>query len=100
MRSGRFRTLRSGVMANVKTRNRMVQSPVKWVMYSMGFAVRSLFQARQASQQTGTRHRTNSGILIQRWRSIGSSSLVVFLQVHAGVEARDLLPIAVEHDGG
>ena len=58
-------------MARVKTRKRIVQSPVKWVMYSIGFAVRSSCQSRQASQQSGNRDSVKSRTLVQRFAQHG-----------------------------
>src|SRR5690349_10248356 len=76
--------------------SRIVQSPVKWVIYSSGLTVRSSCQARQASQSAGARQTRNTGILTHRRLSIG---LVVFLQVHAGIQAGHLLAVAVEDLG-
>ena len=59
-RSGCRNSLRNGVTASVTTIKRMVQSPVKCVMNSIGFAVRLSRQARQPNQPSGARHSTNS----------------------------------------
>src|SRR6186997_816833 len=67
-------------------------------MNSIGFAERSSCQPRQASQKTGVRHNTNSATLTQRWRSmVPGSRSVIRSQVHAGVQAGDLVAVAVEH---
>src|SRR5215472_13970653 len=65
-------------------------------MNSIGLAERSWFQARQPSHPRGARHSKKTGIFSQRFRSMRS---VIDLEVHAVVEARDLLAVAVEHQG-
>jgi hypothetical protein len=74
IRSGRRSSLRKGVTVRVKTMKRMVQSPVKCVMYSIGLAVRFSCHARQASHPSGATHITNIRALIDRLRSIVRSS--------------------------
>src|ERR1035437_5118836 len=64
-------------------------------MYSIGLAVRCWFQARQHSQKTGPRLATNTRTLVQRCFSI----LVIFLEVHSGIQAGNLVAVAVEHQG-
>src|SRR5438270_11623402 len=98
MSTGACSSLRRGVIASVVTRKRMAQSPVKCVMYSIGLAVRSLFQARQDSQQSGASDNTKTATLPQR--ILFGIALIVLFEVHAGVEAGHLLFVAVEHQGG
>src|SRR5580704_3359089 len=93
IRSGNPRSWRAGVIARVITKNRMVQSPVKWVMNSIGLAPSWLCSAYHASASNGMRHNPNAsdfthGFLI--------GALVVLFQVHAGVQRRHLLAIPVE----
>src|SRR5271170_4724141 len=84
---------RSGVTPSVRTMKRMVQSPVKWVMNSMGFAVRLPREARQPNQPNGARHNTNSNTFVHLLRSMSE----VLFQIHPGVQLGDLISIPVEH---
>src|ERR1035438_6665855 len=95
IRSGNPSTLRNGVTASVNTMKRMVQSPVKRVMYSIGLAVRFWFQARQQSQKIGARPAANTSTLVQRFFSMS----VVFFEIHPVVQAGYLVAVAVEHQG-
>src|SRR5271165_3488501 len=96
MRSGRCSSLRKGVTIRVVTTSRMVQSPVKCVMYSRGLAVRSPFHVRQASHNAGARPARNTRTLTHRRFNIVRLSEIL-LQIHAGIEAGHLVAVAVEH---
>src|SRR5262249_36490451 len=65
-------------------------------MNSIGLAERSWFQARQPSHPTGARHRKNTRTFSHRFRSMRS---VIALEVHAVVQAGDLLAVAIKHQG-
>src|SRR4029450_6337335 len=90
--------MRSGVAARLASRMRKVQSPSVLVMKLMGLAPRSLRQARWPSQASGARHAIHRTTLsaVRPRRAIGDRGLVVLLQVHARVERRDLIAVAVE----
>jgi len=79
---GQSRSWRAGVIASTITRNRMVQSPVKCVMNSMGFAPSWLCKAYHASASNGTgttRTPATSPTVFSLAR------LVILFQVHACV---------------
>src|SRR5580693_9851672 len=102
---------RSGVIAKVIIRKRSVQSPVACVMNSMGFAPKSmlsgnparpLWNARHSNCPTGIRHARNTTTfvhLLVRMEFTGGSRSIIFLQVHAAVHARNLIAVAIEHQG-
>src|SRR5450755_4813364 len=102
IRSGRPSRRRRGEMARVKARKRSVQSPVAWVMNSIGFAPSSWWKYRKTSSSTGTRQRRKTGIFnhrFERTRFQAMRGSVVFAQIHARVEAGHLIAIAIEHEG-
>ena len=57
---------RAGVTASAISRNRRVQSPVRWVMNSMGLADRLPVNARQTSMPRGIRQAANTHGLTRR----------------------------------
>src|SRR4029434_6775016 len=93
--------MRSGVAARLASRMRKVQSPSVVVMKLMGLAPRSFRQAKWPRQASGARHATHTTTLsaVRPRRVIGDLGLVVLLQVHARVERRDLIAVAVERQG-
>src|SRR3989442_8099633 len=119
--SGRFKSLRRGVMLSVNIKKRSVQSPVACWTNSTGFAPSLPPSARQIRAASGTRHTAKTKTLVHllvrsfrtrrfRLRSRmtpqgGVSSdmtprgagSIVFTEVHSVVEARDLVAIAVKH---
>src|SRR5580698_11312973 len=112
-RLGCFNNTRRGVMVSVIRTKRMVQSPVVCVMYSTGLArvpertlcARSASGMRQTTNRRGFTQRgfiENSGDSRQDrpshhcYQSAPRHALVIFPQVHAGVEAGDLVAVAVE----
>src|SRR5689334_23362523 len=101
-------------MQSVKQMNRMVQSPVECVMYSMGLAltysvglpVLYACQINHSRMPKGTRLTTNKPSLVhllERNRFMGRSlafaipcsQLVVDAQIHAAIKAGDLFAVAV-----
>ena len=63
-------SLRNGVMASVTSRSLSVQSPVEWVMASMGLAPRFAVAAFQMSNASGARHTGKIASLSQPTRVI------------------------------
>src|SRR5215467_6805074 len=96
---GWFRRFRSGVTASVIIRKRMVQSPVKWVMYSIGFAVSRRSKTRWTRYASGTRLKRNKTTLVHLLaRTFGMlTTSIIPDQVHPRVHAGDLVPVTVEH---
>src|SRR6185437_3151159 len=104
--AGNRNNFRRGVMARVISRKRRVQSPVPCSSASTGFAPKPTPQLfisvgwapknLQASNPRGTRHTMNTTTLKMR---IIRESLVVFRQIHSGIESGYLI-IPVEHQGG
>src|SRR5207245_6184290 len=112
-------SLRSGVMASVMQMKRSVQTPVSLVRSLSGFALRLPVSAAQTSQAAGPRDAANAHTLRTRIviaeggsRTADDCGLepsalrnpqsamslsVVLSEVHAGVQARDLVAVAVEH---
>src|SRR5262245_21553565 len=95
---------RKGVTANAKHRNRSVQSPVVFVMSPRGFALRFSAKTFQARRQAGIRAaRKTTGLrtrlTIRSLIILPYQFLEVALQIHARVQARDLIAVAVEHLG-
>src|SRR5262245_55255598 len=89
---------RSGVIASVMQRNRRVQTPVSFVSALSGLALRWPVTAAHTSHAAGPSDARNArGLKTKRTvrSDIGS---VVSPEVHAGVEARDLVGVAVEHE--
>ena len=80
------------------SRNINVQSPVKWVINSIGFAVRSPAHALYSSCPKGMRQaRKTAGFKRNTLHIL--QSLVILLQIHSTVKIRDLFTVAVEHQG-
>src|SRR5438552_8885497 len=106
---------RSGVTDNVMQRNRSVQIPVSLVTSLSGFALRWPVSAAQSSHAAGIRLARHTAAFRSRppritFRGTDPHSLslgraatapratsVVLLQVHAGVPARNLSAVTVEH---
>src|SRR3970282_926912 len=97
----------SGVTASAISRNRIAQSPRWRLTYSMGLAPsgplgpRSLVATTHASQTSGSKAEVKTiGFATQRMavsRVIAAppARLILLPQVHAGVEVRDFLGVAV-----
>src|SRR4030095_4677643 len=106
MRAFHLVSFRSGVMSSVTARNRSVQTPVSWVISAIGLPPSASMTAPYVSHATGPRHATNTRLLTSLRNRNPQSSIrnpqsairnsVVFLQIHPGVERRDLI-VAVEH---
>jgi len=56
--------LLAGVTASAMSRNRSAQSPVAWVINSMGLAPRSCFHARQPSAVNGSKQTRNASAFV------------------------------------
>src|SRR5436309_6137732 len=96
-------------MASVTQRNRSVHTPVSFVISLSGFALRLPVTAAHTSQPNGTSDATKtSGFRTKRTtRSVASLKSqvsspgvpsVVLSEVHAGIQARDLIAVSVEHE--
>src|SRR5262245_4578825 len=89
--------MRSGVRARLASRSRNVQSPSVLVMKLIGLAVRSSRQAHQPSAASGARHTTQTPTFSAiRPRRLTRS--IELSEIHARVERRDLIAVAVEHE--
>src|SRR6516162_8465495 len=101
MRSGRPRSLRSGVIERVITTKRSVQSPVAWVINSIGFAVRPLWKARHRREAMGRRQIKETAallhLLVKKAFIADRRASVILLQVEPVVKAGDLITVAVVH---
>src|SRR5579863_3955194 len=95
--SGRRKSLRRGVIARVITRKRKVQSPVAWVMNSIGFAPKLSVNPLHTSSRAGTRQSAKTGTFIRRLpRTRFHRMLEVLPQIHAGVKMGHLIGVPVE----
>src|SRR3954469_21628375 len=96
--------LRKGVIARVMATKRSAHTPVSLVRSLSGLALRFPVVAAQTSHANGPRlaaktsgfspHRSARSETFTRQLS---TALVVLLQIHAGVHARNLVAVAVEH---
>src|SRR5258707_997943 len=94
-------------MARVNTRNRRVQSPVPCCMNCSGSGMMSWRRNGTIMPAKGPRHTRNKAALVHllvrtlvaRWVGTQHSRLVVLAQIHARVEAGDLIAVAVKHQG-
>src|SRR5271169_6824581 len=96
-------SLRNGVMDSVMATNRSVQSPVACSRNCVGFEPSPPVNASQISTPRGTRQKRNTNTFVHlpvRMEFMVVARLVIFLQVHAVVETRHLVAIAIEHLGG
>src|SRR5438105_7014010 len=108
-------SFRSGVMASVTHRNRSVHTPVSFVRSLSGFALRLPVNAAHTSHANGTKAAPKTRTLRMRiviadrgmrtadrgtsaTRNPQSAMSVVLSKVHAGIQARDLIAVAVEHE--
>src|SRR5262249_25457811 len=97
--SGSPTSFRSGVIASVMHRKRIVQSPVQCVTNSIGLAPRSPFSAFRASSRAGTRESPKTGIFIHRLpRKPLPTILVILPQIYAGIKLGHLIAVSVEHE--
>src|SRR5439155_663370 len=94
------RTTRSGVIASEARRIRRVQSPSVVVTKLIGFAVRSSRADQYTSVARGARHTPQTTALSAIRARRDTDVLVVLPEVHASVEPRDLVGIAVERERG
>src|SRR2546426_4989659 len=94
------RTSRRGVIASEATRIRSVQSPSVVVTKLIGFAVRSSRAIQVRSVARGARHTPQSAALSAMRARRDTDALVVLPEIHAGVEVRDLVGVAVERERG
>src|SRR5208283_4017123 len=92
-----FVSLRRGVMLSVTRRKTSVHVPVEKVMTWMGFAPSAEFSAFQPRRPRGTRQVRNTIGL--RYFAFTVRSEVLF-QVHAGIQRRHLVAVAVVHQRG
>src|SRR5262245_13625422 len=90
---------RSGVIASVMQRNRSVQVPVSLVRSLSGLALRLFVTAAQINHGRGpSAARKTAGLRTHRMvRSLKPAALIVFTKIEPGVERRDLIAVAVEH---
>src|SRR5271170_4367654 len=96
---GMLRTRAIGVTIRVMRRKRSAQSPVAWVMNSMGLAPRFCCHARQPSVANGSKEIRNVPAFIlclRRYLRGYFSRLEVLSKIHARVEAHYLICVAVE----
>src|SRR5215471_16863861 len=97
--SGSPSSFRSGVIASVMQRYRIVQSPVQCVTNSIGLAPRSPFSAFNPSSRAGISESAKTGIFIhQLLRKLRPTILVVLPKVHAAIKVGHLIPVSVEHE--
>src|SRR5438128_2291025 len=84
---------RNGVSASVMQTKRSVQTPVSLVRSLSGLALRFPVRPAQTNQANGPRLKAKtSGLTTKRTVLSGSvKRLVVLLQIHAGVQTRDLV---------
>src|ERR1700747_558636 len=97
---GWWRILRSGVIDSVMATKRSVQSPVACSRNCVGFEPNPPWNASQMSTPRGTvqiRNTTTFVHLLLRIEFIFYVRSVIFLQIHAIVEARHFITITVEH---
>src|SRR6266436_4793946 len=103
--SGTLRSWRSGVMESVMTRKRRVQSPVACWMNSSGLGMVWPRTNGQMMAASGPRHKRNrralvhllTSHLLERRVCTQRFPLVILAQIHTGVQAGDLIGVAVEH---
>src|SRR5262245_56190647 len=106
-------TRRTGVTASVTASIRSVQSPVSISSSRIGFAPSVSRQNFHATYASGIRHTMNTNAFPRSARRFPRSSTLIpplpasrvplpsseiLPQVHAGVQARDLVRVAVEHE--
>src|SRR5439155_1526616 len=94
------RTSRRGVIASEARRIRSVQSPSVVVTKLIGFAVRSSRANQYRSVARGARHTPQIAALSAMRARRDTDALVVLPEIHAGVEVRDLVGVAVERERG
>src|SRR5215510_70705 len=92
----RPKRMRSGVIARLASRSLSVQSPSQFVTKLMGLALRSCVAARYSRTASGARQMAQTATF-SRTRDRRDISSVQLPQVHPGVERRDLVLVAVEH---
>src|SRR5579872_1843119 len=106
MRRFHFVRRRTGVMASVSSRNRNAQRPVVSWIVSGGLTPSVFVTAACARSAWGTRQIRKMMTLAARFSTAGAPGLaaappvlVPLPEIHAGVQARDLIAVAVEHQG-
>src|ERR1700693_2387389 len=98
--SGCRRIFRNGVTARAMATNRSVQSPVACSRNCVGFEPSPPVSDSRISMPKGTRQIRNTSTfvhLLVRMEFMVDVRSVIFLQVHAVVETRHLVAIAIEH---
>src|SRR5579859_3175820 len=109
MRRFHFVRRRTGVMASVSSRNLNAQRPVVSWIVSGGLTPSVFVTAACARSAWGTRQTKNTRTFAARFTTEGPPAfatpsadapvLVPLPEIHAGVHARDLIAVAVEHQG-
>src|SRR5438034_3753016 len=94
------RTSRRGVIASEARRIRSVQSPSVVVTKLIGFAVRSSRANQYRSVARGARPTPQIAALSAMRARRDTDALVELPEIHAGVEVRDLVGVAVERERG
>ena len=88
---------RNGVIASEISRNRKAQMPVVSSSSSTGLAPSRSCSVRHASHAAGTSARRKIARLLQAGEHQQGNASVILAEIHAGVQRRHLIAVAVEH---